>query len=1752
MVQRKNLRHRSLGFESLEQREMLSVSPLSSDDLSSVAFFSFAEISAASSVLFPPPTVKATTATSITLEWNANLFTNLRPSDPFTVERKTLGANNQEIWTQIGNDIQYNPLNSSGVYTYEITGLTISTEYELRVTFGSTVFGKGLTESITASTLDGELKAEAKSSTAIQLSWSIAARNSTYYQVERLVDGNWIDTGQRLKADTNPAKSFTLTELENGIALTPGTEYTFRLQYNDPDNNVKYSQLATVRTLFTLEQVASTVDSVNLAWDAAMIGSGFVVQICPGTLNPSVEANWSPATTTAISATEHQVTGLKTNTSYYFRVKYTAGSETLYTDVLNFSTSTSVKVGEVTADSVALSWSFTGRSGIPYYVQISDVGGDNPDNWRDVPGGNTMNQSYTIRNLEPGQTYHVRVRYIGIDGREATTAAEKIVTGTETKLVGVTENSATIGWTAIGTNFNVQRCDGTLDPKADASWTTIETNVTGGTYTNNHLASNKQYYYRVEYTDADGELRHTMYVSAVTSATLKVGESSIDTVQLRWDFVPNNIIVQMFRGSNIPGESGWTTATIRMDADNRGCTVLGLIPDNHYFFRIQYTTETESTQRTSTVASKRTEIGNFIVTERTAGSLELRWARSAFTNLPAGRDFVIRQASSSGLPGHSDWNVIATISSAESSCTVNNLLADTRYRFQIGYMEGSTFQVLATLDADTVRTLPNRVEIDNVDKNSARLTWSFLTDKDTTLNDNQDGDGQGKYALQQFVPERVPTEADRTSTGGDWVTINDQILRDNKFYILDGLETGSTQYYRIVYTYRTGDAVQGPGAQWTVPLVTKYSEIITVTTRSDIRSGGGTNSAGVSWDAAPNLKSGSQYTLQQRIKGESEWASVGSTASLQLVASNLAANTEYEFRVVYTDTGDVQRSTAVLSFKTEAYQISVTSKELRLDSAAATVEMQYAVGVEQNFTLYFRPKAEDGTPWMLTESNVPGTPSPSEKIVRFDLPNLLPEIEYEFKVVYELTESGAQRESEVKIVTITDELMPSNVTPSSAVIAWSLSGFADKAQGASFFVEWRIADSTDSWTASPELAHNATGYSVTGLNGNTEYEFRIRYATAANATAYSTLKSVTTLEPPMTVTTPQFGSVKVEWNFPASTGGYIIEYKASDGNWYAARTVANTAVREATFSVLETGPSGATNISVRAETEYVFRIRYKTKADGDFVYSVEQTITTLYGIRAADNSVTSTAVTIEWDYTTLEGSTYTLRYHEKGTGSATWQVLSSTLSSSTRSYTVANLEPGIEYEFELTYYDSMERKSLLTVATPARAPIAPSGLTIADVKSAGATLRWTDNSENEYQADGYVIEYTNTMTGAANKVVIGGSLGIGPMSFELSGLDPNTNYSVKVYARNAEGESTTVSTTFRTSDIKRPNAVQTLRAATTTTTIALTWTVRSITDFPDPTKFRIEYYDPGTKLWYEIETVTIPTTTATKTYDIGGSFTYGAGTMVALESRTTYQFRVVAISEPINTSEVYGESPTVTVNATPPLPTAPSSVSARDIAISAANIQFADADKLIPPSTKTYTIEIVEGRVANWATVTAPQVVAVTNTISNTVQATNVGGLKPGTVYSYIVKSVYTANGIDVEAVTKIMTFTTAKLPTASGGRSGFTMTSGYDFAVALSWTPPAAKTVGDVPMTFNIYVSESGKAGTFVPITSTSAVLTPSGKQYASTILFSDILSVLNPPDITKFSTFSFQIETVFGTDVGSSLSGTFRMALPKFVNYV
>ena len=1758
----KTKKKRKLQFESLEAIELMSVSPLlpmyeadyqveSGTPQNVDAAFQTNGVDAL--------LVETKNSTSVTLSWEASKLEYWRNSDSFKIEKKTV-TNGVAKWDQVGTDIPYSYTIKDGKYQIQLNNLASSTEYTFRLSYGSTARGIDYSEEITVKTDPVGIKGEAVSSSKIKLTWAIAAKNATYYSILQKDGSNWVEVGSVRADGTSATKTYTVENLD------AATDYEFMISYYETTAVTGSSQVSSqtigVQTFCILTKVSDAPKTVDFSWPTGLGGTDYTIQIYTGSTAPTATTDWSNATGESTGSNGFHVTGLKENTTYYFRLqlkKDVDGEKVAhYSDVLNFSTPSSIAVQNVTASTARVSWTFSVKAGTTAYVQLSPDGTES--SWYDAPGANvTGSQSYTLNNLNAGAVYFARVRYTSVSGEMTYTASQRFVTGVEATLKGVTSDSVTITWNAANksatTMFEIQRCDSNnyADTAIDANWKTIIPNLGNSTneYTIQHVGANKLYYYRVAYTNTDGDRVYTTVVTALTNGVLQAAQPTIDTVKLDWNFVPKlgtTLTVQMFQGDYEPvSDAGWgqVPKAVTMDADNGGCLVTGLMPGKKYFFRILYTAENGTAEQKTTVASIYTTSGNLIASAASESSVTLRWATTGFARIDATKDLIIYRYEFSERTGEQVWKAVQTVSASQNSFTVTNLLADTDYQFKIGYVGESESQNVSIILSQ--RTKAATVSVVNVLKNSATLSWSF----DTYADSAKAGDGLGRFVVYRYLGAGEPSEYDmiQMDNASIWERRFEENKPNEKSYNLLNLEMGSTQYYRVGYAY-LNKIEPGEGATQDVFLTRKFSDVVKVETSKDIQlTTVSTNLAYIVWDAK-TLYSGTRYTVQMRAKNEgtgtfSGWSDAGTTSSTSFEITNLAASTEYEFRVMFYDSTNTQKMTNVLSAKTAPYALTITSKEVASLAAGMTVTFRSIAGTESDFVLYYREKtSNENADWPVTQT-IAGTVS-GIGIVTVDINNLFPEREYEFKVVYKSNASGTivEKTTDVKTVSLSDDLIMSGITTNSIKVSWLASSFPDKLAASQYYVQWRIAGTNDAWTNSPVQVASATSYTPSNLKSNTDYEIRVQFVTKTNETAYSAIKVVRTAAPTISVSAPQFGNVKIAWNFESAEGGFVVQYKDENNVWKNV-AIAGASQREIVISKVN-------NVDLEPETPYTFRILYKTSTGGVDVYSDEVSITTRKGLSIATGSVTSSAVTIQWDYTTDIGTNFKLEVFEFGSNQPVF--VKSDLSETTTEYRVTNLRQGTEYVFRLTYVNGIEVESpTVKTKTLKVSPPAPSNLKINDITSDSCRLTWSDNSEFE---EGFAIEYTNTVTGYVTKLYSGPGLGMDTVEYSLSGLDQNTSYSVTVYAYNAEGKSVVATTTFKTGDVSRLNAVTSQKATTTPLSIVLTWDIKSITDVADPGRFRIEYYDATTKYWYVVAGCE---SLSSKTVSLSREIKYGPTDdlkTVTFANNTSYQFRITALAFDASGNPIVDMNGRPVANATPVSITAkttsialPTSISAKEITMASAKITFSDT----APQGKTYTISYVEGKYTSWASI--PSSVPIKTETIVTPDANSlyviIKDLVPKTVYSYIVTVTHDEG--TAQSATPL-SFTTASPPTMAAPGKGFTLDSSGNFGFNISWKAPTATTIPEgVTISYKIEMSADNK--TYFDVTP-SATPNFSNSLYSNIVLLSDVskkMAALSTPVVLSSKTLIYvRIQAVFiasdSTELGSSISTVASQALPTW----
>lgn len=113
-------------------------------------------------------------------------------------------------------------------------------------------------------------------------------------------------------------------------------------------------------------------------------------------------------------------------------------------------------------------------------------------------------------------------------------------------------------------------------------------------------------------------------------------------------------------------------------------------------------------------------------------------------------------------------------------------------------------------------------------------------------------------------------------------------------------------------------------------------------------------------------------------------------------------------------------------------------------------------------------------------------------------------------------------------------------------------------------------------------------------------------------------------------------------------------------------------------------------------------------------------------------------------------------------------------------------------------------------------PIAPSNLTVSNIKSSSVLLRWQDNSNYE--------DYFTIRTSANTIVVNTGRASANQTGYIVTGLTPDTSYSFTVSAVNGNGSAAGTAVSARTLALATPAAPTNLRVTgATSTSVSLAW-----------------------------------------------------------------------------------------------------------------------------------------------------------------------------------------------------------------------------------------------------------------------------------------------------------------------------------------
>ncbi len=336
---------------------------------------------------------------------------------------------------------------------------------------------------------------------------------------------------------------------------------------------------------------------------------------------------------------------------------------------------------------------------------------------------------------------------------------------------------------------------------------------------------------------------------------------------------------------------------------------------------------------------------------------------------------------------------------------------------------------------------------------------------------------------------------------------------------------------------------------------------------------------------------------------------------------------------------------------------------------------------------------------------------------------------------------------------------------------------------------------------SQTFTRSPTQRTITGLENDTQYQFRVRAINGLGPQAAGDWSPIATATPTADAQppdaparprlTPGNEQITVEWDAPDDNGtpitGYIVEYR--EGGFILA--FVDTSWKSRTFTQ---SPTQRTITGLENDTQYQFRVRARNSAGSEGLsdWSPTATATPTAEAQPPDapdiwTSLGDGTITVDWTAPDDNGSPisgYTVYWREVESTSRA----SHSLGATARSWTIHNLTNGVAYEVAFTATNAVgESAEISDVLTPGLVPSAPSRvrLTPGDGR---ITVEWDAPDENAAAVAGYGVWWTTDVGVPPTEASWDGhDLSSTERSWTIPNLTNGVEYQVDVHAWNAAG-----------------------------------------------------------------------------------------------------------------------------------------------------------------------------------------------------------------------------------------------------------------------------------------------------------------------------------------------------------------------------
>ncbi len=330
----------------------------------------------------------------------------------------------------------------------------------------------------------------------------------------------------------------------------------------------------------------------------------------------------------------------------------------------------------------------------------------------------------------------------------------------------------------------------------------------------------------------------------------------------------------------------------------------------------------------------------------------------------------------------------------------------------------------------------------------------------------------------------------------------------------------------------------------------------------------------------------------------------------------------------------------------------------------------------------------------------------------------------------------------------------------------------------------RREDSTEEFTTLVTLSENLTEYNDIDLNPNTTFHYRVRALQGETSSVWSNVatgftKTDTPIRPQELRAELRSGNnVDLQWRDASDNEiGFVAEMSPSDlQSWIIVDSVG-----------IDVEEMQVDNLG--SSMEYNFRINsYNSFGNSD--YSDVATVTTdpgpplppsNFNVEIPEFSHTK----LTWVDESNDESGFKIEKKESHEGIEAWTELAS-VEDNISEYKDYNLSSGASYDYRIASFNDIGNSIWITiigVQISDGPPDAPDELSAQGISSSEIQLSWTDNSFNE---DGFIVELRQRNVGEWTH---SDSIGVNSLALIIDLLQPDTEYSFRVFAFNSDGNS---------------------------------------------------------------------------------------------------------------------------------------------------------------------------------------------------------------------------------------------------------------------------------------------------------------------------------------------------------------------------